>query len=139
MRFAPLALAALAVGLPGCFGGDEPTDDASTTGPATAVYAQAATEACLIDRGAAVRRLRPLDAQLRALRDLAQRRSLEVHVADALVGTAFAADSSRAELLVELLQVPESPYRVVRRGNVVLLHRPADDAAFQVVSTCLRS
>jgi hypothetical protein len=139
VRYVPLALAWLAVGLTGCLGNKGPADDAPSSDPAAALYSQAATEACLRDRGASIRRLRPLDAQLRALRDLAQHRSLEVHLDDALVGAGFAPDIAGAQLLVELLQVPSSPYAVVRRGNVVVLHEPTDDAAFQVVSACLRS
>jgi len=137
MRFATLAVAALAVGLSGCFGDQKPADDASTSDPWAAPYALAAAEACLRARGASVQPLRPRDAQLRALRDLAQRRSLEVHIDGALVGAAVAPDAAGAELLVELLQLPNSPYEIVRRGNVVVLRRPADADASRAVLVCL--
>ena len=139
MKLGTLGLAVFAVALSGCLGAQEPTDGAAADDTAVAPHTQTETEACFRNRGASVQTLRPLDAQLRALRDLAQRRSVEVHLDGALMGAAFAPDVAGAELLVELLQVPNTQYEIARRGNVVVLYRPGDDSAFQVVSACLRS
>ncbi len=109
---------------------------ATTTEPRKnpARYALGPTRSCLEERGAAVSPIRPADPQLRALRDLAQRTSLEVRFRGETVGLAF----GDAKLLAELLRVPDDPYLVDVRRNAVLMYRPSARAEARVVQSCLR-
>ena len=50
---------------------------------------------------------------------------------------AFARDVAAAALLVELLSVPGSAYKVVRRGNVVVLLPSEDSALNESLARCL--
>ena len=117
------------------------------TGTATATRAEAtkppphytltATSRCLKRRGAKVGPVRPRDSRLRQLHDLAQRNSIEADFAFGRVGLAFSKTVDDAKLLVELLTVPKDPYRLVRRGNAVLLYRPTHRRAYAAVLACL--
>lgn len=55
-----------------------------------------------------------------------------------LVGVAFVASEPDAELLAELLRVPNNPYRVTIEENVVLMYQPAAARALTTVVDCLR-
>lgn len=101
---------------------------------ASAGYALEATRKCLEQRGLAVSPIRPTDARLRALRDLAQHTSLQVRLRGKTVGLAL----GDARLLAELLRVPDDPYLVDVRRNAVLMYRPSARAEARVVQTCLR-
>lgn len=107
--------------------------------PTRTAYSLAATTRCLEANGASVARLRPLDTQLRQLRDLAQRTSREARFGGQSVGLAFVESESGATLLVELLTVPNTRYRLDRRRNVVLMYRPQARAAHDRAVGCLRT
>ena len=100
-------------------------------------YLLATTSACLKRHGATVGRVRPRDSQLKQLHDLAQRNSIEADYESGRVGLAFSKTVDDAKLLVELLTIPKDPYRLVRRGNVVLLYKPAHRRAYAAVLVCL--
>jgi hypothetical protein len=102
-------------------------------------YSLSATSRCLLRQGATVGRIVPLDRRLRALRDLAQRNSIQAVFGKARVGIAFARSQSQAKLLVELLTVPKDPYLLVRRANVVFLYKLAQKRAFTAAVSCLRA
>lgn len=102
-------------------------------------YSLSASTRCLEARGASVARVRPLDTHLRRLRDLAQRTSREARVGKQSVGLAFARSEAGAELLVELLTVPNMTYRLAQRSNVVLMYKPASRAALADAVACLRT
>ncbi|MBA2643093.1 MAG: hypothetical protein H0U82_09225 [Actinobacteria bacterium] len=104
----------------------------------TEQYSLAATSRCLRTKDATIGPLRPRDARLRAMRDLAQRTSREVRLQGDIVGIAFQRDEAAASLLIELLRIPSDPYRLVQAGNVVVMSRRADRAAHSVVVNCLR-
>ena len=127
-----LTVGVLVVGASGCTGDNDPTDD-----PASAPFSRKATLACLRSEGATIAEIRPSDRHRRALRDLAQGRTAEVRLDGTAVALAFARDVAAADLLVELLTVPDNPYEIIRRGNVVVLQRPAEEAGTSVVSGCL--
>ena len=78
--------------------------------------------------------IRPADPQLRALRDLAQRTSLQVRVQGETFGIAF----GNGKLLAELLRAPDNPYVLEVRGDALLVYRPVARAWAQVVRACLR-
>lgn len=99
------------------------------------VYAIEPTRRCLRSTGAAVSAIRSTDPRLRALGDLAQRTSLEVRLDGRPLGVAF----GNAELLESLLRVPDDPYRLEVRGNVLLMFRPTARVQAGVVRGCLRS
>jgi hypothetical protein len=82
--------------------------------------------------------VKPRDSRLRALRDLAQRTSLEADFKSGRVGIAFSKSAADAKLLFELLTVPKDPYRLVRRNNAVLMYKPAHRRAFNVTVGCLK-
>jgi hypothetical protein len=82
--------------------------------------------------------VRPSDTRLRALRDLAQKTSVQARVGRDVVGLAFTRTASEAQFLAELLEVQKDPYRLSRRRNVVLLYRPAPSGARTAVGACLR-
>ena len=124
--------------------------DSPSTGlrsPSSAAQAPAAhvrhslypTKRCLEDRGLAVSEVRPADDRLQALRDLAQRNSVQVEAGDDVVGIAFATSSSDAHLLAELLTVPDGRYRIITDENVVLVYRPRAEATLRSSMECLRS
>ena len=127
----------LLAALPGCAGGNGSAATTQAVEPAVR-HTLTATSRCLRAKGATIRRLRPLDPRLRAMRDLAQRTSHEVRVRGKIVGVAFQRDEADARLLLELLRVPNDPYRLVRDGNVVVMSRKPDRAAHATVVGCLR-
>lgn len=139
-RAAPLAvmIAVVLVASGGC----SDRADHGRTGPSGTTaqeYAREPTTGCLERGGAVVSDLRPSDPRLQALRDLAQRDSLEVTFGGQSVGLAFVPDAAAAELLVELLEVPDDPYRVTNDRNVVLMYKPSAAQAFRLATGCLRS
>jgi hypothetical protein len=76
--------------------------------------------------------------RLRALRDLAQKTSIQARVKGAVVGLAITRSAAEASFLYELLQVPRDPLRLERVRNVVLLSPKRPVAARLVVISCLR-
>jgi 8-oxo-dGTP pyrophosphatase MutT (NUDIX family) len=114
----------------------EPSPGVSATVPATSpVYSLAATRRCLEEAGLLVGPVGTRDPRLRALGDLAQRTSVTVMSGGEVVGLAF----GDAELLADLLAVPDDPYTIETRGNAVLLYRPAARPQAAAVRRCLRS
>lgn len=139
MRLAvTLAVGLLALGAAGCTTDDDtPTTAQPSENPAAAPFSRSEALACLRKEGTTVQALRPSDQQLRALRDLAQGRSILVHLDGTIIPMAFARDVAAAALLVELLSVPGSAYKVVRRGNVVVLLPNEDSALNESLARCL--
>ena len=126
-----LAVAAAAAVAVGC--------GASASSEATSAhYTLAATKRCLVAHGAKVGPVRPHDARLRQLHDLAQKTSIEASIKSGRVGIAFSKSDSDARLLVELLVVPKDPYRVVAKANAVLMYKPAQRKAYAAALSCLR-
>lgn len=123
--------AALAIGTTGCLHDADTTED-----PAARRYTRAETIACLRSNGATVNALSASDRHLRALRDLAQGRTVEVRRGETTTALAFASDVAGAALLVELLAVPGNPYQVTRRGNVVALYRLPSATAESLTAPC---
>lgn len=101
-------------------------------------YALASTRACLTAAGAIVNEVQPRDARFQALRDLAQRNSLEASVEGRFVGIAFASGAETSRQLAELLEVPDDAYRIVVRDNVLLMYVPSAEQVFQKAASCLR-
>ena len=134
-----LAVGVLALGTAGCTDDDTPTTATQSENPAAVPFSRSETLACLRSEGATVDALRPSDQQRRALRDLAQGRAMEVHLDGAIIPVAFAHDVAAAELLVELLTVPDSAYEIVRRGNVVVLQPSEHSALNNSLARCLPS
>lgn len=110
---------------------------AMSAGLPAATYSLPRTRACLLRRGATMTTRRASDRWLRSLRDLAQKTSFGARVGRAVVGIAFTRGASHAELLVELLRAPANPYRIVRRGNAVVLVKPGARVALVTVTRCL--
>ena len=113
-----------------------------TTGPTSPTpnlapppYELAATRRCLRSAGVAVSPIRSTDPRLRALGDLAQRTSLELHLGGQTLGLAFA----NAQLLADLLRVPDDPYRMQVRRNALLMYPPAARGQVEIVLSCLRT
>ena len=143
-------IAALAfVTVAGCAESRPPGSDSNSTarhpaggpGPSSTVrvlFALEPTRACLESRGIGTSEVRPADERFQALRDLAQRNSIEATVGDEKVGMAFAASDSDSQLLVDLLTVPGDSYRIVTNRNVVLVYRARAEAAFRASLDCLR-
>src|SRR5947209_19794784 len=111
----------------------------ATTAATPPNYSLTLTSRCLVQHGAKVGRVRPLDTRLRALRDLAQRNSIQADFKTGRVGLAFSKSEADAKLLVELLTVPNDPYVLVRRANVVLIYKRAQKRAFTTAVSCLRA
>lgn len=105
--------------------------------PAAVPFARGPTLACLRRSGASVTGLTASDPDLRALRDLAQRASFSIRAGGRHVALAFGRDVAGAELLEELLAVPDSRYAVGRRGNVVVLYPRGDRATLRVLADCV--
>lgn len=128
-RFALVAGALLAVAL----------STASRLPAASApLYTLAATKRCLVAQGARVTSVRATDVRLKALRDVAQRNSIQVTSSKGTVGIAISRSPSDAALLAEVLQVPRDPYHVVLRRNALLMFRSASKRAFDAAAGCLR-
>lgn len=133
---ASAALVSLAIG---CSAEAAPV--ANPTSPAvTKPYSLGATSRCLRRQGARVGRVAPADARLRAVRDLAQRTSIQAKVAGGggVVALAFTKTAADGRLLLDLLRVANDPYRLVRRHNVVLMYRPKAQRTFALALRCLR-
>ena len=114
---------------------------ASTHGVAQAVraqgYSKAPTVSCLREKQVAVAAVRPADRRLRALRDLAQKTSWQASKGKLVVGVSIGRNESEAELLVELLRVPNTPYRLEQRSNAVLVYLPPAASLAKKVRACL--
>lgn len=111
-------------------------DQASTTTatPVPRVYALAPTRRCLLDKRARVAPLQAEEGRLRELAAFAQKTSYEVRLDGHTVALAF----GNAGLLAELLTVPDNPYRLEVRGNVLLMFLPRARAQATEVRSCLR-
>ena len=129
---------------PGADTGERPSGSTTpvlTTGPTSPTpkapppYELAATRRCLRSAGFAVSPIRSTDPRLRALGDLAQRTSLELHFGGQTLGLAFA----NAQLLADLLRVPNDPYRMQVRRNALLMYPPAARGQVEIVLSCLRT
>jgi hypothetical protein len=101
-------------------------------------YSLKSTEKCLRAHGATLGPVNRTDPQRKAVADLAQRTSFEVRLRGASVILAFAKDSSGAAMLDELLTVPNDPYLVRVKSNVILMYRPSAAQAARAVIRCLR-
>jgi hypothetical protein len=116
-------------------GAPEPAPTSTTATPPPPPYALGPTRRCLEAAGFAVAPVRPSDPRLRALRDLAQRTSLQAGRDGRTLGLAF----GDAELLASLLEVPNDPYRLEVRRNALLMYRPLAKREAAVLRSCLRS
>jgi hypothetical protein len=101
-------------------------------------YALQRTVTCLKHRGAVVGRIIPTNRRLRALRDLAQKTSVQARLRGVVIGLAFARSTSSAGLLFELLTVPRDPLRLEQQRNVILLSPKTARTAHATVVGCLR-
>ena len=102
-----------------------------------AAYRLSRTVACLKQRGIAVAPIARIDRRLRAIRDLAQRTSRQARSGRQVVAMAFGRTANDAVLLVDVLRVPNDPYRLERLRNVVLLYLPKAARLRTAVRTCL--
>jgi hypothetical protein len=93
--------------------------------------------ACLVRAGGRVGPVVPADARLRALRDLAQKTSMQVRIRGVVVGLAFQPDAASAGLLAELLRVPRDPYHLNRRGTVIVLAPRRAPSVHTTVLACV--
>jgi hypothetical protein len=132
-----VALAACA----GCGGGSSAEASTATTtarsAPAAAPsrkYTLAATRRCLVAARFRVGPIGKPNPRLQALGDLAQRNSLAARSGGKVVGLAF----GDAELLAELLAVPNDPYTIETRGNALLLFLPSARRQAVAVRACLK-
>jgi hypothetical protein len=98
-------------------------------------FAFAPTRRCLLAKGALVSRLRAESGRLRELAGFAQRTSFAVRLRRRTVALAF----GNAELLAELLAVPDNPYRIEVISNALLMFLPHARAQAAEVRSCLRS
>lgn len=106
----------------------------TTTAAAPPQYALAPTRRCLLAKGALVSRLRATEGRLRELASFAQKTSYTVRLDGRTVALAF----GNAGLLAELLNVPDNPYRLEVRENVLIMSLPAARAQAREVQSCLR-
>jgi hypothetical protein len=112
---------------------------AAAEGPQTpAPYTLGATVRCVRATGATVGKVPRVGTDRSQLRDLAQRTSFEVRAKGRFVDVALAPSPSGAQLLLELLDVPQNKYEVSARGNAVLLYARAGKALAARVTRCLR-
>ena len=111
---------------------------ASSVEAASSSYSLAPTVRCLAKADAKVTRVRRGDSRRIAFSDLAQRTSREARFGRRSVLLAFTQGASNAALLREALVVPDDPYVLSVRRNVVLMYRPADATAFRRAAACLR-
>ena len=91
-------------------------------------YSRTSVAHCLAARGRLTSVPRT-DSMMRSLHDLAQRTSFVAHVGRSQVGVAVVQSKANAELLAELLTAPGSGYRVVQKGNAVLVFRSSKPTA----------
>jgi len=98
-------------------------------------FALEPTRRCLRSNGAEVSVIRSADSRLRALGDLAQRTSISVVLDGHIAGLAF----GDARLLESLMRVPDDPYRLEVRRNVLLMFRPSARTQAEVIRGCLHS
>ena len=103
----------------------------------TAVYRKTPTVSCLRRANVAVTAIRPLDRRLRALRDLAQTTSWQASSGGRVVGVSINRTANDAAFLVELLRVPNTPYRLERRANAVLVYLSSASTLATRVRSCL--
>ena len=102
-------------------------------------YSKAATKQCLKAAGRTVSDVRRVDSRRMAFRDLAQRTSLEVRFGKRWIALAFTPSAAHAAFLRDALRIPNDPYTLRVRGNVVLMF-DADGPLSQLaaVERCLR-
>lgn len=141
LTLAGVLVAALAVGCgeSSSSGSETPheTGTEQTTGRVTVSatrYSIARTRTCLENVGLAPGPVEKTDSRLQALADLAQRTSFSVHTSGKVVALAF----GDVLLLSDLLAVPNDPYRIETRGNVLLMYRPDARRQASLVRGCLR-
>jgi hypothetical protein len=116
----------------------QPAPPPTSSNPAAAPFKQAVMLACLRRAGRSVAPVRASDPQLRVLRDVAKQASFQVRFRRHVIVLAFGKSVADAELLEELLMMPQSRYTIVRRGNVVVLYRRGQSAALTSLAGCLR-
>jgi hypothetical protein len=138
-RVSAAALLVSAAVLVGCGQGESASTGSARTVERNPHYALTPTSRCLKGRGAKVGAVQPRNERLRAFRDFVQRKSFQAAVRGQVVALAFLDDPGRARIIADLLKVPNDPYRLVRKGNVVLMYRPSAKAAFTTAVSCLRS
>ena len=106
----------------------------STTMTTPRRYAFEPTRRCLVANGARVSRLRAEEGRLRELAAFAQKTSFAVRLDGRTVAVAF----GNADLLAELLTVPDNPYKLEVRDNVLLMFLPRAREQASAVRSCLR-
>lgn len=137
---APLGVATVLTTLGGCRDGAEsqPSSQTQPAGAAQANLSPAAVTLCLQTDGVLIGDVQPRDARLQAFHDLAQKTSFEARLGQRSVAVAVAATAGDAQLLAELLQVPDDPYRVVVNGNVVIMYQADAEDTYRSVVRCVR-
>ena len=101
------------------------------------IYHRAPTVSCLKEKRVVVTTVVPADRRLRALRDLAQKTSWQAKLGSRVVGVSINRTAADAELLLELLRVPNDAYRHERSANAVLLYRPSAAPLARTIRACL--
>lgn len=96
----------------------------------------AAMRRCLGADGIVLGEVVPRDERLQALRDLAQTTSFDATADGRSVSLAILATAGDAELLADLLTVPDDPYQVVVHGNVLVMYQPDAVDVYRTVVTC---
>ena len=136
----PLGVATVLTTLGGCRDGAEsqPSSQTQPAGAAQANLSPAAVTLCLQTDGILIGDVQPRDARLQAFHDLAQQTSFEARLGQRSVAVAVAATAGDAQLLAELLQVPDDPYRVVVNGNVVIMYQADAEDTYRSVVRCVR-
>ena len=111
---------------------------AGAAGGAT-LYSMQATARCVTHAGGKFGPVRRTDTRRIAFSDLAQRTSREARFGRRSFLLAFTRGTAEARSLRETLVVPDDPYVLRVKSNVVLMYRPADATALRKTVRCLRS
>lgn len=106
----------------------------TTATPAPRQYAFEPTRRCVLEQGARVVPLEAEEGRLRELAAFAQKTSYAVSLDGRTVALAF----GNAGLLAELLTVPDNPYELRVRDNVLIMFLPQARAQAKTVESCLR-
>lgn len=115
-----------------------PTAEAGGAVQPAKLVSQPRMRRCLRAKGAALSRVPRTTKSMALLHDLAQRTSFLARIRRSEVGVGVMPSVANAQLLVELLFVPNSGYRIHRRGNVVFLSRASGRKALRVALGCAR-
>lgn len=77
------------------------------------------------------------DERLAMMADLAQRNSFQAGTGERRLGLAFGTTPAEAELLADILVVPDDTHLLVVKGNAVLLYPPTAEDTFVAATDCL--